>query len=620
MDLRSIISERFDLVGPQLHTLWKETLTTGYVLKQAFSKATPPRPSKSPNHATKDEEAQQDYPPHPQDATITRATAEMTQRKASTRVDKATQTVGDAVSLALTLAVNGTTTTVSTRQGEQAQSAQDSQSSSSVRSDDTPPSYANEATQIDKPSPQTDHTSEFTGSQRGAGLGMDPDCDQVLLSRPASLMEGEPHDDNGQPAIFDGPAQVIVAKHDNQECLAVLVTKEMVEFMNNIMEDTSKLERLRTKFAKVDQRVQFTRINVEYCEKLLGKAESDAEIAELREDIERRLSTMPEDEKCHKALERRIGQASESQAEHETYTSCSEDVSVISIDELAKRAAKEEVETKYELFLEAQRNFDAREEQYTHQKQLLQEKLHEHPDLPMAQERLDLCFIEHEREVTRDLAVAEEEWEEARARARKFGPNEWDQESDFATDKSDGYHLSWENDGIASTPTDFIYGWMEDIPDVECPLDISELASGAGQEFGQENKEDMEMCDIRSARLSSAWSSHDCSRNPMSEAYERERQNNSRLDELSSKISALRGVTIDIYDNARNQDVLDSSNEVFSSMSTSIKGSAGRLGRMAQSGNKVAILKLAGGIVGVVVVFWWLLGFFWKKGPEPTAS
>ncbi|CAL8578896.1 MAG: hypothetical protein L6R36_006268 [Xanthoria steineri] len=106
----------------------------------------------------------------------------------------------------------------------------------------------------------------------------------------------------------------------------------------------------------------------------------------------------------------------------------------------------------------------------------------------------------------------------------------------------------------------------------------------------------------------------------MSEAYERERQNNSRLDELSSKISALRGVTIDIYDNARNQDVLDSSNEVFSSMTTSIKGSAGRLGRMAQSGNKVAVLKLAGMIVGVVVVLWWVLGWLWKKGPEPKGS
>jgi blocked-early-in-transport protein 1 len=43
----------------------------------------------------------------------------------------------------------------------------------------------------------------------------------------------------------------------------------------------------------------------------------------------------------------------------------------------------------------------------------------------------------------------------------------------------------------------------------------------------------------------------------MSEAYERERQNNARLDELSSKVSALRGITVDIYDNARAQDVID---------------------------------------------------------------
>lgn len=45
----------------------------------------------------------------------------------------------------------------------------------------------------------------------------------------------------------------------------------------------------------------------------------------------------------------------------------------------------------------------------------------------------------------------------------------------------------------------------------------------------------------------------------MSDAYERESQNNSRLSELSSKVSALRGVTVDIYDNARNQDVIDNS-------------------------------------------------------------
>ncbi|KAF2804691.1 uncharacterized protein BDZ99DRAFT_467375 [Mytilinidion resinicola] len=92
----------------------------------------------------------------------------------------------------------------------------------------------------------------------------------------------------------------------------------------------------------------------------------------------------------------------------------------------------------------------------------------------------------------------------------------------------------------------------------------------------------------------------------MSDAYERERQNNSRLDELASKVSALRGVTIDIYDNARDQAVIDNANETFSSFSTTLKGSATRLGRMAQSGNKVAVLKLAGIIIVAVVVLYWI--------------
>ncbi|KAK4111371.1 hypothetical protein N656DRAFT_734003 [Canariomyces notabilis] len=92
----------------------------------------------------------------------------------------------------------------------------------------------------------------------------------------------------------------------------------------------------------------------------------------------------------------------------------------------------------------------------------------------------------------------------------------------------------------------------------------------------------------------------------MSEAYERERQNNARLDELSAKVSALRGVTIDIYDSARSHEVIDSTSETFSSMTTQLKGSAGRLGRMAAAGNKVAILKLAGIIIGTVLVMYYL--------------
>jgi blocked-early-in-transport protein 1 len=116
----------------------------------------------------------------------------------------------------------------------------------------------------------------------------------------------------------------------------------------------------------------------------------------------------------------------------------------------------------------------------------------------------------------------------------------------------------------------------------------------------------------------------------MSEAYERERynphsltrceitnyylptrQNNDSLASLQAKVSQLRSVTVDIYDNARDQHVIDNTSESFSNMTTSIKGSARRLGVMASQGNKVAVFKLAGIIIATVVVLWWILSWFW---------
>ncbi|KAL7793108.1 hypothetical protein V8C37DRAFT_409789 [Trichoderma ceciliae] len=91
----------------------------------------------------------------------------------------------------------------------------------------------------------------------------------------------------------------------------------------------------------------------------------------------------------------------------------------------------------------------------------------------------------------------------------------------------------------------------------------------------------------------------------MSEAYERERQNNARLEELSSKVTALRGVTVDIYDNARAQDVIDNTSDTFTSMASQVKGSATRLTRMAASGNNIAILKLAAIIIGAFLLLYY---------------
>ena len=106
----------------------------------------------------------------------------------------------------------------------------------------------------------------------------------------------------------------------------------------------------------------------------------------------------------------------------------------------------------------------------------------------------------------------------------------------------------------------------------------------------------------------------------MSEAYDRERQNNDSLSALSQKVSQLRSVTVDIYDNARDQGVIDSTTDTFSNMTTSVKSSSRRLVTMAQQGNRVAVLKLAGIIVAAVVVLWWLLRWvFGGKSSLPAS-
>lgn len=44
-------------------------------------------------------------------------------------------------------------------------------------------------------------------------------------------------------------------------------------------------------------------------------------------------------------------------------------------------------------------------------------------------------------------------------------------------------------------------------------------------------------------------------------------------------------------------------------MGTNLRGSMGRLGRMAKQGDRVAVCKLAGGLVVAVVVLWIVGGF-----------
>ncbi|CAO3650650.1 unnamed protein product [Mucor hiemalis] len=71
------------------------------------------------------------------------------------------------------------------------------------------------------------------------------------------------------------------------------------------------------------------------------------------------------------------------------------------------------------------------------------------------------------------------------------------------------------------------------------------------------------------------------SSNSKNNGYVFEQQNNVRLNELSSKISAIKNITIDIHQDVTDQDrLLDESHNQFSGLGNTLQNSFGRLNRM----------------------------------------
>ncbi|KAL8860546.1 MAG: hypothetical protein Q9178_002898 [Gyalolechia marmorata] len=441
--------------------------------------------------------------------------------------------------------------------------------------------YMNTATQTELPSPmtmqtaisspRTEQTSYPVDSRSGSECDMELNYDRKAPA--VNEKQGETYIEaltpfkggdgvrDDAPEISDGPGQVIVAKHNDKPCLALLVTKEMIESMNEIACLSRELAHVQTKYEEADRDVKFTRLTVGYYEDAIDVADSQDEIDGYRTKIEQRQGTLLADclryEELHDqvtSLRRNLkyyedssqgmlkelldnaglldapieyGSQGEdadnedgvmSQAYRSEAASSQSDVSYVSIERLARYAAHAELDERYDELIEKEQIFENAREAYEDEKEeFLQSRLDD-PNFEMSQTEFDLTFLQEQQQLIRKLCVAEGAYEEALTRWRKYGPNQWDQESGFVTEEGDGYsddgnELSWEVDGPASAPSDYIFGWMKDIPDVEYPPDISKLDLGAGREFGHEDRGDVDICDILSAQLSDTLTSRDTTRN-----------------------------------------------------------------------------------------------------------
>jgi blocked early in transport 1 len=87
-----------------------------------------------------------------------------------------------------------------------------------------------------------------------------------------------------------------------------------------------------------------------------------------------------------------------------------------------------------------------------------------------------------------------------------------------------------------------------------------------------------------------------------------EQQNNERLNELSMHVAKLKGLTIDIGNEVREQNsLLDSMNDNFSNTRDMLLGSLSRIGTMLQNGGMKHMCIMIGFCVLVMLFLWWVM-------------
>ena len=94
-----------------------------------------------------------------------------------------------------------------------------------------------------------------------------------------------------------------------------------------------------------------------------------------------------------------------------------------------------------------------------------------------------------------------------------------------------------------------------------------------------------------------------------------EQQNNERIFELGEQVARLKGLTIDIGNEVRDQNsLLDQMGDGFMNTRDLLQGSLRRIGTMLESGGSKHMCYMVGFVVFVVVFLYWMMTFKGQSG------
>ncbi len=306
-----------------------------------------------------------------------------------------------------------------------------------------------------------------------------------------------------EPQYTEGLSKICHASDGTNDCLAVILTHDMVATLNDIFNGSRKVEKLEERCEDVSKEVNLARIFLDQSRGLLETVARPEETGQIEADMERADQTLrkasPRKERLEKELwiekhnleysRARVenllwrvfsdaqllnetGQANESDSDSSinqngatdkpsTHSDHSENT-FLSIEDLHRLATSEEVERTRQTLQTLQETFDDRQDEYNRDFQEYEQAIQDGScDLP--QSDFDRIYVSNMRNLTACLKAAETEHRNVMARARALGivENEYEQESDFVDQEDDGYRESHEAGMTAGVDRVFIDRWIE---------------------------------------------------------------------------------------------------------------------------------------------------------------
>ncbi|KAL8769436.1 MAG: hypothetical protein Q9194_005449 [Teloschistes cf. exilis] len=258
--------------------------------------------------------------------------------------------------------------------------------------------YSDAITQTAPSTPETE-TSNLDDSRIDQDQGKSLDLiDQRLASGDHLHSESEPapKDDAEKPNIMHGSGEVFTANLHGRSCLAMLVTRDLIQWVNAMSAARSELERLELKLQEANRKVSLGTHTIEYTEKLIQTIESQEVIDKLRGTIGQHRSAIEKGKPQQDALQPEGASIDEKADQVGDDITISDSGSEASMEELYRRRIYAEAEQSHEELLEAQRQFDARDDDDAKHRARFQELL-EKGTAPISPTEFDYCAIDATR-------------------------------------------------------------------------------------------------------------------------------------------------------------------------------------------------------------------------------